>query len=404
MRLSRPGKKIVNILLVLAVTQVIGWGTVSLPAIVGRQVATDLGMDISAVFAGSSILYVVMGVCAPLLAKGFTRFGARRVMMAGAVLAAPGFVLLSVSTGPVLYFAAWVILGAAGSATLATAAYIMLNEVAGRNAKSAIGALMLMTGLSSSIFWPTTAFLSEMIGWRGVCLTYAAMMVLVCLPFYFFGLPRRTFPGEEALPTAMAAGPTTIAHKGTFALIVTAIALNAFVTFGFAAVLIELLQAEGLLTPQAIAFGSLLGVIQVCARGLDFVGGGRWDGITTGLVAGISLPVAMLLLMVGDGTYWTVAGFILLYGLGSGALAVSRATIPLVFYDKAEFAKATSRIALPLNLISAASPPILIGLLTQLGSHALLGLATLCSCGALLILFLLSRRRPSIEATVLQKA
>lgn len=168
--------------------------------------------------------------------------------------------------------------------------------------------------------------------------------------------------------------------------------------------LIELLQAEGLPTSQAIAFGSMLGVIQVCARGLDFVGGGRWDGITTGLVAGIGLPVAMLLLIMGDGTYRTIVGFILLYGLGSGALAVSRATIPLVFYDKAEFAKATSRIALPLNLISAASPPILIGLLTRFGSLALLGLASLCSCAALLILVLLSRRRPPIKADVLQNA
>jgi predicted MFS family arabinose efflux permease len=403
MRFSGRDRKIIRVLFVLAVTQVIGWGTVSLPAIIGRLLAADLGMNIEAVFAGTSVLYVIMGLWAPVLAKGFVRFGARRVMMAGAVLAALGFLLLSVSTGPMLYFAAWVILGTAGSATLTTAAYIMLNEVAGPNAKSAIGALMLVTGLSSSIFWPTTAFLSGAVGWRGTCLGYAAMMVLVCLPFYFFGLPRRASPGEAA-SRSESARPETIARKGTFALIVTAIALNAFVTFGFSAVLIELLQAEGLPTSQAIAFGSMLGVIQVCARGLDFVGGGRWDGITTGLVAGFGLPIAMLLLIVGDGTYWTIAGFILIYGLGSGALAVSRATIPLVFYDKAEFAKATSRIALPLNLISAASPPMLISLLTQFGSHVLLGLATLCSCGALLNLFLLSRRRPSVEAVVLQNA
>ncbi|MBY5326087.1 MFS transporter [Rhizobium leguminosarum] len=402
MRLLGFDRKIVGILFVLAVTQVIGWGTVSLPAIIGRQVAADLDMNIEAVFAGSSILYVVMGLWAPLLAKAFTRFGARRVMVAGTVLAAPGFVLLSVSTGPVTYFAAWVVLGTAGSATLTTAAYIMLNEVAGRNAKSAIGALMLVTGLSSSVFWPTTALLSAAVGWRGTCLAYAAMMMLVCLPFYVFGLPRRATLVEEAGPSTPVAVPTAIASKGTFALIVTAIALNAFVTFGFAAVLIELLQAEGLPKSQAIAFGSMLGVIQVCARGLDFVGGGRWDGITTGIVAGIGLPVAMLLLIVGDSAYWAIATFILLYGLGSGALAVSRATIPLVFYDKAEFAKATSRIALPLNLISAASPPILIGLLAKLGSHAVLALAIFCSCGALLILVLLSRRRPSIEAAVLQ--
>ena len=102
--------------------------------------------------------------------------------------------------------------------------------------------------------------------------------------------------------------------------------------------------------------------------------------------------------MIGGGSHWAIAAFILLYGMGSGAFAVARATIPLVFYDQAEFAKATSRLALPLNLISAASPPFLVGLLTQHGSTALLGLAMLCSCGALLILLWLRRLRPTIGA------
>jgi hypothetical protein len=85
--------------------------------------------------------------------------------------------------------------------------------------------------------------------------------------------------------------------------------------------------------------------------------------------------------------------------MGSGAFAVARATIPLVFYDRAEFTKATSRIALPLNLISAGSPPILAALLTQQGSNALLGLAMTCSCGALLILLWLRRLRPAIGSS-----
>jgi len=51
-----------------------------------------------------------------------------------------GFVLLSFAHGPVLYFLAWAILGTGGSATLATATYILLNEVAGRGARRAIGA------------------------------------------------------------------------------------------------------------------------------------------------------------------------------------------------------------------------------------------------------------------------
>jgi hypothetical protein len=155
-----------------------------------------------------------------------------------------------------------------------------------------------------------------------------------------------------------------------------------------------LLKAEGLSAAQAVTFGSMLGVIQVSARGLDFLGGGRWDGITTALIATATMVVAILLLMIG-GSYWIIATFILLYGLGSGALAVARATIPLVFYDSVEFARATSRIALPLNLISAASSPILVGLLSNFGSHAMLGLGALCASAALLTLYWLSRHRPA---------
>jgi hypothetical protein len=142
----------------------------------------------------------------------------------------------------------------------------------------------------------------------------------------------------------------------------------------------------------------MLGVIQVGARALDFVGGGRWDGLTTALVAGAAMPAALLLLMLSGGAESGIVLFLLIYGTGSGALAVARATMPLVFYDKAEFAKATSRIALPLNILSAVSSPILVALLTRFGSNALLGLALACSCTALLILMLLGRRRPGIAA------
>ncbi len=389
-----PRLIIVRTLIVLALTQLIGWGSVGLIAIVGRQMADDLGMDVAAVFAGNSILYLVMGLCAPLLAKTFARLGARLVMIYGTAVALLGFVALAVSYGAVTYVIAWVILGIAGSATLTTPAFILLNEMVRPNARSAIGALMLVTGLSSSLFWPIASFLSHAVGWRITCLIYAGSMALLSLPLLMFGLPRREKPPAEAETAALGAPPAAKADC-TFWLVVGAIALNAFITYGFSAILIELLKAEGLRPAEAVAFGSALGIIQVSARGIDFLGGERWDGIATGLFAGIALPVAMAVLIIGSGAYWSVAAFILLYGLSSGALAVARATIPLVFYDKAAYAKTSSHIALPLNVMSAFSPPSLAALLTHFGSNAVLGLAILCSCSALVILFILSRRRPN---------
>jgi len=390
--------RIFRVLVVLAITQLIGWGTVSLPAVIGRQLAADLGMDIAAVFAGTSVFYIAMGVASPWLAGPFTRYGARRVMMAGTLVAVPGFALLAAAQGPIVYFAGWVCLGVAGSATLTTAGLIVLNEVAGRNAKSAIGALMLVTGLSSSVFWPTTAFLTGLLGWRGTCLVYAAMMPLVCLPLFAFGLPRRKPADAVPVHGVATSAPPPAPSRSTFYLLLTTLGLYVFVTFGMGALLIELFKAEGLSATEAISFGSMLGVIQVAARAIDFLGGGRWDGITTAFVAGLALPVSMLLLMSIGGATWTVALFMLLYGMGSGALAVARATMPLIFYDRAEFTRAMSRMALPLNILSAVSAPILVALLTRFGSNALLGLALFCSCAALGILVLLGRRRPRAMA------
>lgn len=395
--MSTSPPSIIRVLVVLAVGQLIGWGALGLPAVVGTRIAADLGTGVAAVFAGPSVFYVIMGLLAPMLASSFTRYGARNVMVLGNICAAPGFVALSLAANPAVYFAAWAILGAAGAAMLSTAAYILLNEVAGNRARSAMGALMLVTGLSSSIFWPTTAVLSDVLGWRQTCLVYGGAMLLICVPLHLLGLPRRSISQRGPAASEGVGVPAIATRKSTFYLIASAIALNAFVTFGLSAILIELLKSEGLSAPEAIAFASALGVVQVGARGADLLGGGRWDGVTTAIAAGAMLPVAMLLMMAGGGTRLSVAAFIALYGVGSGALAVARATVRLAFYGSADYARAASRIALPLNLLSALAPPLMAGLLVRAGAGAVLALAIVLSAIALAIMIALRRRRPSPE-------
>ncbi|MDU2922837.1 MFS transporter [Bradyrhizobium sp.] len=392
-------RNILTALAVLAITQVIGWGTLSLPAVLGRDMAVDLGLSLSAVFAGNSVLYVAIGLCSPLLARSFARHGGRRVMMVGTLVAAAGFTMLSAARGPISYYIAWLGLGVAGSATLSTAAYVVLNEVAGPGARRAIGALMLVTGLSSSIFWPVSAVMAAQLGWRGTCLVYAALLLLVSLPLLAALLPKRRNEQPTLASDAGSAMARPEPSQGTFYLLTAAIALNAFVTMGLSAVLIELLKVEGLTALEAIGFGSMLGVIQISARALDLLGGGRWDAITTALAAGLALPLAMLLLMVWGGSAGAVAVFIVVYGLGSGALAVARATMPLVFYDGAAFAKASAQIALPLNLLSATAAPVMAALLTSFGSNTLLSLTLICSSAAQLMLLLLRLLRPAVAAS-----
>ena len=379
-------KKLLWILFVLAVTQVIGWGTISLPAVIGDQLARDIGLSLPLVFAGSTTMLVVTGIAALLLSNAFVAYGARILMAAGSVIAAFGFLLLAYATGPIAYFLAWVILGISGAATLSTASYVFLNEMAGAAAKRPISALMLVTGLSSSIFWPITAALTASWGWRPTMLIYAALMLFVCFPLYVFGLPARHTLAAERPASARAARVAMAPGKIVFLLLASAVTINGFVSWGFSSIVIQLLRTMGTADARAIQLGSLLGVMQVSARALDYVGGARWDGLTTGMIAAAVLPISFLLLMIGGPAEYAVLGFLALYGMANGIMTVARATMPLVFYDQADYARAASRIAFPQSLVSAAAPPILVSVLTQSGGNAVLAIGVVSTLASLALL------------------
>ncbi|MGR9554122.1 hypothetical protein ACU8MG_13275 [Rhizobium leguminosarum] len=112
------------------------------------------------------------------------------------------------------------------------------------------------------------------------------------------------------------------------------------------------------------------------------------------------IPAGLLILLAFGATIVPMLACLLLFGIGSGAFAVARATMPLVFYKKAEYAAAMSAIALPMNLTSAIAAPILSGLLTKSGVSATLTLLVICSGAALFLLLKLgSLRKQELTST-----
>ena len=381
-----------RVLVVLALTQIAGWGMIGILPVIAPRVAAAFGISLSTVFLGTSVMFVAMGLAAPWAGRAFRRFGSREVMTVGAAGIALGLCLLSLSPNLAVFLMAWGAIGLAGALFLTTAAYVYIASYSDDRARSLIGTLMLVTGLAGSVFWPVTAFLEDLVGWRGVGLTYAAIMVLVACPLVWFGLPAI----EVAIDTRPAAGRP---RKGrVFVLMVAAIALNSFVTFGIDAVGIQLLKAMGMDLAGAVAIASLLGVFKVGGRVIDLLGGRRWDGLSTGLVAGAMIPMGLAVIWIGGAGTLSVAGYLALFGLGSGAFAVARATMPLVFFQKADYAAAMSTIALPMNLINALAPPVLAGLLSGIGAQATFAVLGGLSVTALAILMLLNRMRGNAGA------
>ena len=70
------------------------------------------------------------------------------------------------------------------------------------DARTPITNLTLFGGFASTVCWPLSAFLAEHIGWRGACLIYAGLHLLVSLPLQMAVMPRLT-AGLCRMPSTM---------------------------------------------------------------------------------------------------------------------------------------------------------------------------------------------------------
>lgn len=374
---------------VLAVTQLIGWGTTfDMLGVMGRVVAPDLGLPNEVVFSGLTIMMVVSAVAGPAAGRWLRRYGAARVLSAASLTFALGLLLLAAADGIVLYAAAWMVIGVGGAFGLSAPAYSAVVEREGLNGKRVIAILMLFTGLSSTIFWPILSLLNEAVGWRLTFVVSAGLQFFVCLPLHLFALPKPIASHTEGGTAEIAPVPLSkAAQRKAFLLIAAATTISTFVTFGVAPSLLEIFRQSGASPTFALQLGSARGVIGISARFLDMLLGRRGNPILSAAM-GISLIVISFAMMLAfSPSTPLLVTFILLYSFGSGVMAVARALLPLALFSPREFGLQSARLSLPQNLANAIAPVIFTAILDRTGTGP--ALVTCVALSALSLIFVL---------------
>lgn len=356
---------------VLAVTQLIGWGTTfEMPAVLGRIIARDIGVDNEIAFAGLTVMMLVSALLGPTVGDWLERYGAAKILAAGSLVFVVGLVVMAFAVGPLSYLGAWAIVGFGGALGLSTAAYTAVVEREGHGSRRTIGIVMIVTGLSAGVFWPVLSALEAAFGWRDTCLIGAAINLIVVLPLYLFALPppgdrrarARTEEAAQALPVLTGRERITV-----FAVIAAVATVSSFVTFGLAPSLLAMFERAGAPSTLALQLGAARSVIGITARFGDAVIGARGSTLTTATV-GIALILASFpLIALADGSVPMLIGFILLYGVGTGITTVARAVLPLSFFSAMEYGRQASRLSLPQNLANAAAPVAVTAMLDRGG-------------------------------------
>jgi predicted MFS family arabinose efflux permease len=388
---------------VLAVTQLIGWGTTfDMLGVMGRVIAPSLGLPNETIFAGLTVMMVISAFAGPTTGRWLGRYGAAKVLAASSITFAIGLLLLAAATNIIVYGLAWVVIGLGGALGLSAPCYTAVVEREGASSKRVIAILMLFTGLSATIFWPILTLLNENFGWRVTFIVSACLQFFVCLPLHLFGLPKPVAShtqgaAAETPPIELTPGD----RRKAFLLIAVSTTLGTFITFGVSPSLLEIFRQSGASTALALQLGAARGVIGISARALDMLLGKRGNPILTS-VMGVSLMLfSFLMLFIVPPSTPLLVTFVLLYGFGSGVLAVARALLPLALFSPREYGLQAARLSMPQNLANAIAPVIFTAILDRAGAGPTIitcaVLAAIAMVFVLMLMVLVRSATPSIQ-------
>ena len=347
----------------LGVAQTLAWASsYYLPAMLATPMAAELGVAPATVFAAFSVALIVSAVLGPWAGRAIDRRGGRPVLMASSGLFALGLSAMGLAQGPMGLFAAWLLMGLAMSAGLYEAAFATLVRLHGQAARNAITGITLIAGFASTVGWPLTTLLEQQWSWRGACLAWAALHLLIGLPLNWRlpGLAGAARPllAAAAAPTARAASGADQADAGgarsSAVLLALVFALMGFIGTAMAAHLPRLLQAGGSTLAGAVAVGALIGPAQVGARLLEYGFLRRAHPLSVARLAAALHPLGAIALAFFGAPAALLFG--VLHGAGNGVLTIVKGSLPLVLFGPQGYGRRQGWLMAPARVAQALSP------------------------------------------------
>jgi MFS family permease len=390
----RPRRSVV--VSTLGVTQTLAWGsTYYLPAVFADPISHGLHLSREWFFGIFSASLLLSGLLGPLAGRMIDRYGGRDVLVATNLAFAIGLAVMASATGTAGLVVAWIILGIGMGFGLYEAAFATAAGLYGQHARNAITGITLFAGFASTVGWPTSAIFMDAFGWRGACLAWAALHLLI-------GVPMNRLLVPKAAPHVAELVAATAAPSGLpWTMIVLAGVFGACwcVSTAMAAHLPRLLQAMGVSATAAIAAASVVGPAQVAARLVEFSLLRRLSPMISARLATGLHPIGAALLAIFGPV--VAIPFVLLHGAGNGMLTIARGTLPLALFGPAGYGLRTGILSAPARILQGGAPLLFGIVLDGAGPRAALLLSgTLTGLSFLALLSLSPVRRPEAPKIV----
>ena len=350
--LSRTGLR--RVLAVLCCTEITSWGVLyyAFP-VLAPAIARNTGWSATWVTAAFSAGQVTAAVAGIPVGRWLDRWGPRRVMTAGSVLAVPAVLGIATARTIPWFVAAWIVAGCAMAAVLYPPAFAALTRWWGQRRVRALTAVTLVAGLASTVFAPLTALVSAHLDWRHTYVVLAAVLAVVTIPAHLFGLAGHWPAGEAGHEVAP---PRSVYRSRAFVLLAVALSLAAFAIYAVVVNLVPLLVGRGMATSTAALALGLGGVGQVSGR----LGYGKLVAVTsvrtrTSLVLGAAAATIALLAVVPGPTVLVIL-IAMLVGATRGVFTLVQATAVSDRWGAAHFGRLNGLLSAPATLAMSVAP------------------------------------------------
>jgi MFS family permease len=385
----------------LGTAQTLAWASsYYLPAMLAAPMARELGVSVPTVFGAFSAALVVSALLGPYAGRAIDRWGGRPVLVATNLVFASGLIALSMASGPIGLFGAWIVLGIGMGSGLYEAAFAALVRLYGRESRVSITGITLIAGFASTIGWPLSTVLEAHFGWRGACLAWAGLHLVLGLPLNAL-IPKAR--QHETLVEQYLSNPdepkaTELRHARRVAFLLAFVfAATWFVSTAMAAHLPRMLQAGGASLAAAVTAGALVGPAQVGARLLEFGFLRRLHPLLSARLATLMHPLGAIVLTVAGAP--AAAAFTILHGAGNGILTIAKGTLPLVLFGPHGYGERQGLLMVPARVAQAFAPWLFGVCLDRWGTGALWlsGALGVASFGALMFLPRVAAVAPAAE-------
>ena len=383
------------IVLTLSITQLTSWGVLYYGfGVIMPVMERELGWSRIVLTGGFSLALLISGIAAVPVGHWLDRHGTRVLMTVGSIAATLLLLAWSQVTTILGFYLVWAGIGLAFAAVLYEPAFAAVATWFQHGRGRALAVLTFFGGLASLVFIPLTERLITGFGWRTALIQLAVVVGVVTILPHAIVLRRR--PADLGLqpdgvphhssahgaPIDSSLTPAQAMRAAPFWWLAAAFSLTTLVMITLNVHLVVYLIEQGYSSAFAASAAGLHGLMSVSGR-LTLAPLGRRFTLTHLMIALFLMQAIALLVLLVVPSQLGVFGYVVLFGLGSGASTPVRAALVAEHYGTAAYGRINGALTMLGTWARVAAPVGAGALSVVIGYRSLLwGLAVAAALAA----------------------